>query len=158
MSGVHVDELLSDHVRGELTDAERTQVETHLVECAACRSARERIAHLMSELARTAPVPPPVHWGAYRAELRERIERRGSRPGALWSWLVRPAPALVAAGLVAALVYVGLPGTAGGFCDCANAGAEEAAKKMEKSKWKMARWRCVIVAPQGQESSCVLTP
>jgi anti-sigma factor RsiW len=114
MSDVHVDELLSDHVRGELTDAERAQVETHLVECAACRSAREGIAHLMSELARTAPVPPPIHWGAYRAELRERIERRGSRPGALWSWLVRPAPALVAAGLVAALVYVGLPGTAPG--------------------------------------------
>ncbi|HYB70935.1 MAG TPA: zf-HC2 domain-containing protein [Candidatus Bathyarchaeia archaeon] len=110
MNDVHVDELLSDHVRGELTDAERTRVETHLAECAACRVSRERIAHLMAELARHAPVPPPIHWGAYRAELRERLERQSSRAGALWAWMVRPAPALVAAGLVAALVYAGLPG------------------------------------------------
>ena len=63
----------------------------------------------MTELGRTAPAPPPIHWGAYRAELRERLERRSSRAGALWWLLVRPMPALVAAGLVALLVMTGLP-------------------------------------------------
>ena len=63
----------------------------------------------MTELARTAPAPPPIHWGAYRAELRERLERRTSRSAGLWAWLARPLPALVAAGLVALLVMTGLP-------------------------------------------------
>jgi hypothetical protein len=63
----------------------------------------------MAELARTAPVPPPIHWGAYRAELRERLERRGGRGAARGGWLARPAPALVAAALVAVLVVAGLP-------------------------------------------------
>lgn len=110
MTNVHVDELLIDHVRGELEGEERRRVDAHLAACGDCRAARERFAHLMTELARTAPPAPPIHWGAYRAELRERLERRGSREGALWSWLVRPAPALVAAALVAVLVMAGLPG------------------------------------------------
>ena len=67
----------------------------------------------MTELARTAPVPPPIHWGAYRAQLREKLDRRisgigGGRAG-LWAWLGGPMPALVAAGLVALLVMTGLP-------------------------------------------------
>jgi anti-sigma factor RsiW len=105
---VHPDELLVDHVRGELADAERARVDAHLAGCAACRGTRERFADLMSALARTAPPAPPIHWGAYRAELRERLERR-SGPSA-WGWLLRPAPALVAAALVAVLVMTGLPG------------------------------------------------
>jgi predicted anti-sigma-YlaC factor YlaD len=106
MSDVHVDELLVDHVRGELEDAELRRVDTHLAVCAQCRATRERLAHLMATLASTAPPAPPIHWGAYRAELRERLERRG----ALWARLFRPAPALVAAALVAVLVLAGLPG------------------------------------------------
>jgi anti-sigma factor RsiW len=110
MKDVHVDEWLIDHLRGDLDPAERARVDAHLAACGDCRASRERFAGLMTELARTAPVPPPVHWGAYRAELRERLERRGARAGARWAWLARPAPALVAAALVAVLVVVGLPG------------------------------------------------
>ncbi|MEX2221699.1 MAG: zf-HC2 domain-containing protein [Candidatus Rokuibacteriota bacterium] len=110
MKDVHVDELLIDHVRGELEGEERRRVDAHLDACAPCRATRERFAGLMTALARTAPPAPPIHWGAYRAELRERLERGGSRAGARWSWLVRPAPALVAAALVAVLVVAGLPG------------------------------------------------
>ena len=108
MSDVHVDELLVDHVRGDLEDAERSRVDAHLAACASCRAARARFAALMAELARSAPAAPPIHWGAYRAELRERLERRGARSA--WTWLLRPAPALVAAALVAVLVVAGLPG------------------------------------------------
>ena len=109
MKDVHVDEWLLDHVRGDLEPAERARVDAHLAACRDCRAARERFAGLMAELARTAPAPPPIHWGAYRAELRERLERRSARAGTLWSWLARPLPALVAAGLVAMLVMTGLP-------------------------------------------------
>jgi anti-sigma factor RsiW len=110
MSDVHVDELLVDHLRGELDAPERARVDAHLAECAQCRATREGFAQLMTALARTAPPPPPIHWGAYRAELRERIERGGGRRGERWAWIGRPVPALVAAALVAVLVVAGLPG------------------------------------------------
>lgn len=110
MKDVHVDEWLIDQVRGDLDPADRARVEAHLAACGDCRASRERFAALMAELARTAPAPPPIHWGAYRAELRERLERRTSGNGRLWAWLARPMPALAAAGLVAVLVMAGLPG------------------------------------------------
>jgi predicted anti-sigma-YlaC factor YlaD len=110
MKDVHVDELLVDHLRGDLEGPERARVEAHLAACEACRVTRERFAGLLTELARRAPPAPPVHWGAFRAELRERLERGRPAREAGWAWLVRPAPALVAAALVAALVYAGLPG------------------------------------------------
>jgi anti-sigma factor RsiW len=110
MTDVHVDELLIDHVRGELEGDELRRVDAHLAACAQCRATRERFAHLMAALVRTAPPAPPIHWGAYRAELRERLERRGARGAAAWAWLLRPVPALVAAALVAVLMLAGLPG------------------------------------------------
>jgi len=70
----------------------------------------DEFKHVIAELRRTAPEPPPVHWGAYRAELREKLERRGSRGWAGWSWPLRPFQMAVAAGFVAVLVYIGLPG------------------------------------------------
>jgi len=110
MNDVHVDELLVDHLRGELDAPERARVDAHLADCAECRAAREGFAQVMTALARTAPPAPPIHWGAYRAELRERIERGGARRGGPWAWIGRPVPALVAAALVAVLVVAGLPG------------------------------------------------
>lgn len=106
MKDVHVDEWLFDHVRGDLDPAERARVDAHLAVCGDCQASRDRFTALMTELARTAPAAPPIHWGAYRAELRDRLERRSS----VWSWAARPLPALVAAGLVAVLVMSGLPG------------------------------------------------
>jgi hypothetical protein len=65
---------------------------------------------VIAELRRTAPEPPPVHWGAYRAELREKLERRGSRGWTAWGWQLRPFQMAVAASFVAVLIYIGLPG------------------------------------------------
>jgi anti-sigma factor RsiW len=110
MKDVHLDEWLIDHVRGDLDPADRARVDAHLVACDHCRASRDRFAALMTELADTAPAPPPIQWGLYRAELRERLERRTSASGWLGGWLARPLPALVAAGLVAVLVMAGLPG------------------------------------------------
>ena len=65
---------------------------------------------VIAELRRSAPEPPPVHWGAYRAELREKLERRKAPAWAGWTWRLRPVQLVVAAGFVAVLVYIGLPG------------------------------------------------
>lgn len=110
MTSAHVEDLLIAHVRGELEAEERGRVERHLAECGDCRAAHRAFAGLMDELARTAPLAPPLHWGAYRAELREKLERRTARRASAWTWVGRPLPAALAAGLVAALLYAGLPG------------------------------------------------
>ena len=109
MKDGHVDELLIDYARGDLDEAARARVAAHLAACAECRATREHFTALLAELSRTAPAVPPVHWGAYRAQLRDRLERGG---GALpaWRWLLRPASAFVAAALITALVVAGWPG------------------------------------------------
>lgn len=65
---------------------------------------------VITELRRSAPEPPPLHWGAYRAELREKLEHRGSRGWTAWSRPFRPFQMVVAASFIAVLVYFGLPG------------------------------------------------
>ena len=70
----------------------------------------EEFKDVIAELRRTAPEPPPLHWGAYRAELREKLELRRSHGWIGWRWKLRPLQVAVAAGFVAVLVYIGLPG------------------------------------------------
>ena len=74
------------------------------------RQPEDEFKDVIAELRRSAPEPPPVHWGAYRAELREKLERRGSRGWAGWIRPLRPFQIAVAAGFVAVLVYISLPG------------------------------------------------
>jgi len=74
------------------------------------RQPEEEFKGIIAELRRSTPEPPPVHWGAYRAELREKLEQRRGRAGASWTWRVRPIQVAIAAGFVAVLVYIGLPG------------------------------------------------
>jgi len=77
------------------------------------RLPEDEFKDVIADLRRTAPEPPPVHWGAYRAELREKLERGGSRGWAWWSRPLRPLRPFqmaVAASFVAVLVYIGLPG------------------------------------------------
>ncbi|HWN92244.1 MAG TPA: hypothetical protein VNQ15_12560 [Verrucomicrobiae bacterium] len=79
------------------------------------RPPEDEFRDLVQELRRTAPEPPPIHWGAYRAELRDKLERRQARtPWAwTWSWKSRPLQIAVAISLVAVLAWVGLPGRQG---------------------------------------------
>lgn len=55
---------------------------------------------ILEALARTAPTPPDVHWGRYRAELREELETRRRRR----AWWRRPAPLMLSASLAGALL------------------------------------------------------
>ena len=74
------------------------------------RPPEDEFKAVIDELRRSAPEPPPVHWGAYRVELREKLERRRGRAWAGWTWRQRPAQVAIAAGFLAVLVYIGLPG------------------------------------------------
>src|SRR2546425_6455231 len=62
----------------------------------------EQFRDILDELARAVPTPPDVHWGRYRAELREKLEARLVRRRARW-W--RPAPLALSAGLAGLLLF-----------------------------------------------------
>lgn len=109
----HVEPLLVPFLSGELSVTESAAVQAHLEMCAGCRAALEDFQRIASDLGRSISEPPPIHWGAYRAELRDRLERRGSSRRAGWAWGTAPLRAAVGAGLIAILVYVGGPGRIG---------------------------------------------
>src|SRR5437667_9505525 len=62
----------------------------------------EQFRDVLDELARAVPTPPDVHWGRYRAELREKLEARRVRRRARW-W--RPVPLALSAGLAGLLLF-----------------------------------------------------
>ena len=106
----HVEERLISLAAGDLHAAERAEVEAHLAGCAPCRSAEADFRRISAELAR--PVAPDVHWGAYRAELRDKLEARrsGAAARAWWPWSLRPLSMAMAAGLVAVMIWIAGPG------------------------------------------------
>lgn len=61
---------------------------------------------ILDTLARTAPPPPDVHWGRYRAELRARLEARRQRRAGWRTWWRRPVPLALAVGLAGVLLFV----------------------------------------------------
>jgi anti-sigma factor RsiW len=107
MSTEHVEELLVPYLRDELAAAERERVAAHLEGCPPCRATRDAHRALLAELAAAPEPAPSVHWGAYRAELRQRLDRR--RPSGRRRRWWTPVPVALAAGLAAVLVYVALP-------------------------------------------------
>ena len=110
MSMIHVEERLVSYLRGELEAAERAAIEAHLAACPVCRQALADFQRLAADLARLPA--PAVHWGAYRADLRNKLERRERPRRSRWIWLPVPAAAL-AAGLAALFLYLGPYGQEG---------------------------------------------
>ena len=106
----HPDTDLVPYLRGELPPAERERVARHLEECPDCKQDTELLRDLLGNLAHAIGQPPAVSWARYRAELREKLERRRAPAWAGWTWRLRPVQVAVAAGFVAVLVYIGLPG------------------------------------------------
>ena len=106
----HPSDRLLPYLRGELATAERAAVDTHLAVCAECRDTVRDFAILAERLARAPEPAPPIHWGAFRAQLHEKLARR-ERPVATGRrWSMGPVPATLAAGLAAVLLYLGVLG------------------------------------------------
>jgi len=94
---------LVPYLRGDLGGADAARVEAHLAGCEECRRERDAFAEVVLDLRRSAPEPPPVAWGRWRAELRGRLERPRR------AWWRRPVPAalsLSAAAALAALAWL----------------------------------------------------
>jgi anti-sigma factor RsiW len=108
MAMPHPEPDLIPYARGELQPAERERVTAHLAACAACRETLTAFGGILETLARSVPEPPAVHWGRYRAELREKLEARRHAVGGRW-WR-RPMPLALTASLVVALVLLTVHG------------------------------------------------
>jgi anti-sigma factor RsiW len=98
----HVEGQLPLFLRGELPESNRGAVEAHLVRCLECQRAHRELGWIVAELASLEP--PPLAWGAYRAQVQRRIEAGAAPRTAPWRALTAGA---LAAGLVAALLYAG---------------------------------------------------
>jgi len=72
--------LLSAYVDGELTAAEARAVQEHLLDCAACRDAHDRLRATRDLLAGLPPAEPPAE---FWANLRHPIAQ-GSAPSGVW--------------------------------------------------------------------------
>jgi anti-sigma factor RsiW len=109
----HPSERLMPYLRGELASAERAGVEAHLQGCGECRAALADFAAIASRLERAPDPAPPIHWGSFRAELRETLARRTAGGGRARRWSLRPLSAALAAGLAVVVLYLGMPGPNG---------------------------------------------
>lgn len=109
----HPADRLLPYLRGELAAAERAAIDTHLAACAECRDTVRDFAALTERLARAPEPAPPLHWGAFRAQLRDKLERRQRPAAAGRRWSLWPVPATLAAGLAAVLLYLGVLGPGG---------------------------------------------
>lgn len=92
----HPEIELVPYVRGELAPADRERVARHLDDCPDCRQDAAGLRELLARLSSTAPAAPEVHWGGFRAELREKLDARRARRRAWWG---RPLPWALSASL-----------------------------------------------------------
>jgi hypothetical protein len=100
----HPDTAFVPLLRDELTPAEQARVTAHVAACASCARSLQETREVLARLADSLRAVPAVHWGAYRAELRERLHSRRA-PRTAWRRFVRPGP-LAASAVAAALIIV----------------------------------------------------
>jgi len=104
----HPDSELVPYLRGELSPAERERVARHLEECPDCKQDTEVLRELLdNNVARAIGEAPAVNWARYRAELREKLDRRRVRV----VWWRRPMPLALSASLAGVLLLVAVWGT-----------------------------------------------
>jgi predicted anti-sigma-YlaC factor YlaD len=110
--GQHPEELLSASVGGDLTAAERAQLDAHLADCTRCRATLEAFAEERRLIGGLQAAPPPRDLAA-----RVRAGIEGRRPASL-PWWRRPGPLVgafatlttVTAALLAIVVFSNLDG------------------------------------------------
>src|SRR2546430_2730220 len=107
----HPDTELIPYVHGELPAPERERIAQHLRECLDCRRDADELRELLDDLGRAVPRPPDVHWGGYRAELREKLAARRTRR----AWWARPVPLALSASFTGLLLVVAFLTREGSF-------------------------------------------
>ena len=102
---MHPETELIPYLRGELAPADHDRVAAHVTGCAECRQATEESRAVLQALAARQAAPPPVDWGRYQAEVRERAAARLPR-----RWWTRPVPRLAGAAMLTVMLLVGVRG------------------------------------------------
>jgi hypothetical protein len=104
MRSAHDETAIVPYLGNELPEAEQRAMAAHLAGCAECRAVADDFRTVLGILGESAPRPPEVPWGRYRAELRERLaRRRRSTAHPPWWW---PVPAALSAALAAVLLFL----------------------------------------------------
>ncbi len=99
----HPEAQLIAYLKGELTERDHRRVADHLSTCADCTRAAEDFRKILQDLATSVPNPPAMQWGAYRSQLREKLEAGQARKWG-WEWLWRLLPVALSAALAGALL------------------------------------------------------
>ena len=102
----HDQTAIVPYLRGELTDPDRRAMAAHLAGCAECRRVADDFRRVLGMLAEATPRPPEMHWGRYRAELRERVAGRRRTMRRRW-W---PVPVALSGALAAVLLFLAVQG------------------------------------------------
>jgi anti-sigma factor RsiW len=101
----HPDTAFVPLLRDELAPAEHARVTAHIAACPACARSLEETRLVLARLGASLPAPPDVHWPAYRAQLRDRLDaHRPARAG--WRRFARPLPLALSAAAAALLMVV----------------------------------------------------
>lgn len=100
----HPEAELIAYLQGELAPRDQQRVLDHLATCAACTKAALDFQTILRDLRHSVPGPPEIHWGAYRAELREKLRARRA-PASGWQWLRRPVPLALSAAAAGLLLF-----------------------------------------------------
>ena len=109
MAQGHLEAELVAYLTEELAPEALLRARRHLDECPECTATLAEYRELLEGLARSVPEPPAIHPGAYRAELRDKLQARDRRRRVWWR---PPVPlALSASVAAAALVLVTLYST-----------------------------------------------
>jgi anti-sigma factor RsiW len=104
-SGRHPEAQFVAYLKGELTERDHRRVAEHLAACPECARAVEDFQRILRDLTRSVPKPPEVHWGAYRSQLREKLDQRQAGS---WGrqWLRWPIPVALSAAAAGALLIL----------------------------------------------------
>src|SRR5689334_12700007 len=104
-----IDNLLAADLHGDLTNAERTELQNHLLDCASCRQAFQETKVMNQLLEEKLQKPDAAFENRVLANFRERVPDKGKNIFQMAADLMRLRSAQIAgvAALLLALVQVG---------------------------------------------------
>ena len=100
------EKLIIQDLDGDLDSGRAVDLEAHLRDCSGCRQFKEEMGSILSAVAADLPEEPGEHyWTNYRVSLEARLAEKESQPRR--GLMFKAAAALVAAGLVCLIIWLG---------------------------------------------------